>query len=425
MRRCEFAVDPYNGTWSAASISRIAKYAAKGFDVSVPGVRSAFLGNSNTQPKRGLAGLFYLCHHLEGKLREDDPTLEDRHRDRVSHLLRRLRSKKSDYEPDELKAGGRFVHAVRTVLQKWSERLYQSVFGGGAPPEGSKGATEGGQQEGGSKEGGSRGGAPLQLLWHRFDNRSRCFRPEDPRIWGVHGDRIGFEIVASEALGLGDFFGAGKESATSSDVATALLADQAQTIWWRWPRVRKSFSALEDRLRREFVEASSGVGGTHEAAAAAAAAALRRGYVAGTAKAAGGLRIAVGWWPGRWPEVKRVLDATSREGVLPSATLEAIADGLTTRESAAAVLIDECLALQRGLRLRGPSATEASAVTLVGRTRLWLCGLRIPDPRAQLELVETDTDRHARVRAAAIAACLAEGPDAGAASVAKLLGKNF
>ena len=157
MKCLEIAVDPFNGTWGWSSVSRIVKYAAKGFDIAVPCVRDEFLGDTLKFPKRGLAGLLYVGSRLE----TDEMNMGSANIHKTRKVLHDLLFGAA-YDLDDLSDHYNSTYTLRGTLRQ--------------PRRITKYTTD----------------LETKNVWHRFVG-GRSMRSEDPRIFAVHGDRASFE----------------------------------------------------------------------------------------------------------------------------------------------------------------------------------------------------------------------------------------
>lgn len=196
MRRLTILVEPFEGIFSRATTMRVVKYAGKGFDVWMPGLRKAF-ANQNASIKtkddlrklRGVRSIVYVDQCLDGRW----PTRAIRENE-LSRIMRSMRTVVSEYAEEELKITDRIKRIVTEYLSWVCMRVAKRIFG--------QRRTDRNAFDELSEVGS--GGLARMTLWRKFRDRQPSeFKPESPCLRNLHLEQDEeFEIACCDALGI-------------------------------------------------------------------------------------------------------------------------------------------------------------------------------------------------------------------------------
>ena len=188
LRSMTFAVNP--GRWTSSAAVRAVKYAKKGFDVVLPGLRRAFVAEACKATLPGVASLLYIEDQTFGL----HPACRTAHGGRLYNAIFRLNFRNrrgaaaANNYGDQIKTMGLFPYIVRNAVREamrlgreWVTRVFGERFAGTRRQR--------------------RGGEPWMCMWFMYDPRSPAMLgAESPRTWLLHRDRAGFEAYATHEL---------------------------------------------------------------------------------------------------------------------------------------------------------------------------------------------------------------------------------
>ena len=183
MRRLTILVEPFEGLFSKATTMRFVKYAGKGFDVMMPGLRKVFASQKGSLEERrnmrGVRCLVYVDQMLDGRWPN-----KDIRKDELPRILRLIRRKMiaSDYAVEEIKLTERFWYAVRTlswICKRKLKRFFEQM-------KEEETATD------------------SLILWRKYGDRQPSqFTPESPCLRNLHlENKRKFDIASCESLGI-------------------------------------------------------------------------------------------------------------------------------------------------------------------------------------------------------------------------------
>ena len=190
MRRMTILVEPFEGLFSKATTMRVVKYAGKGFDVIMPGLRKTFANQEAVKTKddlrrlRGVRSILFVHQSLNGRWPD-----ENIRRHELPRVVRSMRTVVSEYAEEEIKLTERFFNAIRSL--SWvCLRIAKRCFGH---------RTRSGNALAVNENENAR-----LTLWRKFGDRQPSeFKPECPSLRNLHlGQEESFEIACCESLGI-------------------------------------------------------------------------------------------------------------------------------------------------------------------------------------------------------------------------------
>jgi hypothetical protein len=185
MRSMTFAVNL--DRWSSSAMVRTVKYARKGFNVVLPGVRRSFV--KVDRPLPGVASLLYLEDQSFGI----HPANRMVSMHRLYNAMNRVAGLPSRKMPansygDYVKSAGLFSYIIRSAVRnavtfgrEWVTRIF------GERVAGTKKLRQNNEE--------------WMCMWFKYDPRKPIMvGAESPRTWLLHQDRAGFELYMTHEL---------------------------------------------------------------------------------------------------------------------------------------------------------------------------------------------------------------------------------